>query len=182
MGWLPPTSSGCPGPHPAWPWAPPGMGHAQLSGQQSKALRVKDFFPTPNLNLPSCSLKPLPLVLSLSDRVRSQSLSSSLPLGTGRPQCGPPEPSPLQADLPRLPQPGSIGRAARAARPRSQLPPSLHSPLSAAAAHLSSFPSGPICSCALRRRPALSPPDSDSGSGERLAARGAAGQAPSMHA
>ena len=25
-----PTSSGCPGPHPTWPWAPPGMGHLQL--------------------------------------------------------------------------------------------------------------------------------------------------------
>jgi len=28
MGWLPPTSSGCPGPHPTWPSAPQG-----LSGQ-----------------------------------------------------------------------------------------------------------------------------------------------------
>ena len=26
-----------PGPHP-WPWAPPGMGHPQLSGQQCQAL------------------------------------------------------------------------------------------------------------------------------------------------
>ena len=26
MGWVPPTSSGCSGPHP-WPHAPPGMGH-----------------------------------------------------------------------------------------------------------------------------------------------------------
>lgn len=25
VGWLPPTKSGCPGPHPAWPWAPPQM-------------------------------------------------------------------------------------------------------------------------------------------------------------
>ena len=31
MGWLPPTSSGCPGPQP-WPWAPPGMGHPHFSG------------------------------------------------------------------------------------------------------------------------------------------------------
>jgi len=28
------TWVGCPGPHPALPWAPPGMGHLQLSGQQ----------------------------------------------------------------------------------------------------------------------------------------------------
>jgi len=34
IGWLPPRSSACPGPHPAWPWAPPGMGHPQFSGQQ----------------------------------------------------------------------------------------------------------------------------------------------------
>ena len=27
---LPPTSSGCPGPHPIWPWRPPGMRHPQL--------------------------------------------------------------------------------------------------------------------------------------------------------
>jgi len=26
----PPTSSGCPGPHPMWPWTPPGMEHPQL--------------------------------------------------------------------------------------------------------------------------------------------------------
>ena len=30
MGWLPPTSSGCSGLHPARHWAPPGMGHLQL--------------------------------------------------------------------------------------------------------------------------------------------------------
>jgi len=27
---VPPSSSGCPGPHPTWPWVPPGMGHPQL--------------------------------------------------------------------------------------------------------------------------------------------------------
>ena len=26
---LPTTRSGCPEPHPAWPWMPPGMGHPQ---------------------------------------------------------------------------------------------------------------------------------------------------------
>jgi len=33
MPWagLPPTSSGCPGPHPTWPGAPPGMGHYTTS-------------------------------------------------------------------------------------------------------------------------------------------------------
>jgi len=29
-----PTRPGCTGPHPAWPWAPPGMGHPQLHCQK----------------------------------------------------------------------------------------------------------------------------------------------------
>jgi len=29
---LPPTSWGCPGHHPPWPWVPPGMGHHSFSG------------------------------------------------------------------------------------------------------------------------------------------------------
>jgi len=33
VGWLPLTSSGYPGPHPTWNWAPAGMGHPPLSGQ-----------------------------------------------------------------------------------------------------------------------------------------------------
>lgn len=32
MGWVPPTRSGCARPQPAWPRAPPGMGHLQLLG------------------------------------------------------------------------------------------------------------------------------------------------------
>ena len=32
LGWLPPTSSGYTEPL-LWPWAPPGMGHPQLSEQ-----------------------------------------------------------------------------------------------------------------------------------------------------
>ena len=42
----PPTSSGCPGPHPTWPGAPPGMGHHSFSGQLCQrltALWVKNF-------------------------------------------------------------------------------------------------------------------------------------------
>lgn len=33
MSWLLPTSSGCPGSHPARLWAPAGLEHSQLSGQ-----------------------------------------------------------------------------------------------------------------------------------------------------
>ena len=64
--------AGCPSPAqaaqgPPWPWAPPGMGHPHLSGQchDLTALWVKNFLLTSNLNLPSLSLKPFPLDLSL---------------------------------------------------------------------------------------------------------------------
>ena len=56
VGWLPPTSSGCPGPHPTWPWAPPGMGHPQPLWA---AVPVPHHYPsekfplTSALNLPS---------------------------------------------------------------------------------------------------------------------------------
>ena len=62
-GGLPPTSSGCPGPHPTWPWAPPGMGHHSFSGQLCQhltALWGMNFSLTSNLNLSSFSLKPFP--------------------------------------------------------------------------------------------------------------------------
>ena len=42
-------------------------------GQGLTALTVKTFFLTSNLNLPSLSLKPLPLVLSLQALVKSPS-------------------------------------------------------------------------------------------------------------
>ena len=51
----------CPGPHPTWPWAAPGMGHPQLLRQLCQgltALWMKNFPPVSNLNLPSFSLKP----------------------------------------------------------------------------------------------------------------------------
>jgi len=71
VGWLP-TSSGCPGP------IQPGLGHLQgwgthLFGQECRgltALWVKNYLLN-NLNFPTFSLKPLPLVLSLSDRMWS---------------------------------------------------------------------------------------------------------------
>ena len=72
---LPPTSSGCPGLYPTWPWTPPGMGHHSFSGQLRQGLttlQVKNFFLTSNLNFSSFSLKPLTLVLSLSDCVTNR--------------------------------------------------------------------------------------------------------------
>jgi len=74
MGLLPPhPDSGCPGLH-AWPWAPSGMGQ-QYQGLIAHC--VQNFSLTFNLNLPSSSLKLLPLVLSLSDCVKTKSLSCS---------------------------------------------------------------------------------------------------------
>ena len=58
MGWLPPTSSGCPGLHPAWPWAPPGMGHPQLYGW---LLMDRSSFPIP---LAALAKRNLPTILS----------------------------------------------------------------------------------------------------------------------
>ena len=74
--WLSPTSSGCPGPHPTWPWAPPGMGHHSFSGQLCQhltALWGKNLFVTSNLNFHSFSLKPFPLVLLLYAHLKNQS-------------------------------------------------------------------------------------------------------------
>ena len=50
------TSPGCPGPHPTWPWTPPGMdgGIHNLSGQLFQHLTtpiIKNFPLTSNLNL-----------------------------------------------------------------------------------------------------------------------------------
>lgn len=78
VGWLPPSRSGCPEPHPLWLWGPPRMGHPCLSGQQCQSLIplcAKNFLLSSNLTFPSFSLKPLLLFLSLSDYVKSQSLS-----------------------------------------------------------------------------------------------------------
>ena len=65
MVWLPPTSSSCPVPHPG-PWASPGMGHLQLSGQQCQgrtALWTKGFCPASDLSLPRYAWLEPPLCL-----------------------------------------------------------------------------------------------------------------------
>jgi len=71
-----PTSSpGCPEPHPAWPRMPPGMGHPQPPWATCSCVSPlsgwKNFLLISNLNLPCLSLKPFPLVLSLSTLVNS---------------------------------------------------------------------------------------------------------------
>ena len=67
MPWagLPPTS---PGPHPTWPWAPPGMGYHSFSGQLCQrytTFTVKNFHLSSILNLTSSSLNWFPIALSL---------------------------------------------------------------------------------------------------------------------
>jgi len=75
----PTTRPGCPEPHPAWPWMPPWMGHPQppwatCSSVSPPSVR-KIYLLISNLNLPCLSLRPFPLVLSLSTLVNSCSPS-----------------------------------------------------------------------------------------------------------
>ena len=67
---LPPTSSGCPGPHPTWPWVPPGMGHSQPLYAVCASASPPSQGKKSNLNLSSIGLILSPLVLSLSDCVK----------------------------------------------------------------------------------------------------------------
>lgn len=69
----PSTSSDCPVPHPTWPWTPPGMGHThprwETFSSTSPSFQWKN---SPwHLNLLSFSLKPFPLLLSLSISVKN---------------------------------------------------------------------------------------------------------------
>jgi len=58
---------------------------ASLGSLGLTTLTVNHFFLVPNLNLPSFSLKPLPLALSLHALVKSPSPAlSQAPSGTGR--------------------------------------------------------------------------------------------------
>jgi len=68
------TRSDCLGPHPAWPWTPPGTGHPQAlwatcssTSPRHHSFSKKNLPLMSYLNLPSFSLKPLPLLLSLSN-------------------------------------------------------------------------------------------------------------------
>ena len=74
-------------------------------GQCFTTLMVKNFFLISNLNLPSFSSKPSPLVLSLHPLVRSPSPAlSQAPSGTGSCSKVSPQPSLLQGDQPQLSQ------------------------------------------------------------------------------
>lgn len=58
----------CSRPHPTWPWTLSGIWHLLLwktCSSASRPLSQKTFFLMSNVNLPSFSWKPLPLVLSL---------------------------------------------------------------------------------------------------------------------
>ena len=73
---LPTNRPGCPEPHLVWPWMPPGWGIHNLLGQPVPVCHhplCEKLLS--NLNLPCPSLKPFPLVLSLSTLVNSRSPS-----------------------------------------------------------------------------------------------------------
>jgi len=75
-------------------------------GQCFTTLMGKNFFLIPDLNLPSFSLQPFPLVLSLHTLVKSPSPSFlQAPSVTGSCSKVTLEPSLLQAEQPQLPQP-----------------------------------------------------------------------------
>jgi len=74
---LTPTSSGCPGPHPTWPWAPPQVGYHSFSGQLCQCLCVNNFLLTYKLNIASFSLRPF--LHSLSDHVKRPFPAYKLP-------------------------------------------------------------------------------------------------------
>jgi len=79
-------------------------------GQGLTTLMGKNFFLLSHLNLPSFSLQPFPLVLSLHPLVQSPSPSFlSAPPGTGSCSKVTLEPSLLQAEQPQLPQPVLVG-------------------------------------------------------------------------
>jgi len=79
-------------------------------GQSLTTLMGKNFFLISHLNLPSFSLHPFPLVLSLHTLVKSPSPSFlSAPSGTGSCSKVTLEPSLLQAEQPQLPQPVLVG-------------------------------------------------------------------------
>ena len=62
----PTTRPGCPGPHPAWPWMPPEMGHPQppwaTCSSTSPPSVWKNILLISSPNLPCISLKSFPLV------------------------------------------------------------------------------------------------------------------------
>ena len=113
----PTTRPGCPEPHPAWLWMPPGMGHPQppwATCSSAPPLFVwKNFFLLSNLNLLCLSLRPFPLVLSLSTLVNSCSPSCicSLQVLEGHNEISP-ELSLFQAKQAQFPQPFLIGEDA----------------------------------------------------------------------
>ena len=78
VGRAAPQQLSCPGPHPTWSWAPPGMGPYSFSGQLCQRLTslwVKNFPLTSNLNLSSFIIKLFHFVLPLLNNVKSWSPS-----------------------------------------------------------------------------------------------------------
>jgi len=79
-------------------------------GQRFTTLMGKNFFRISDLNQPSFSLEPFPLILSLDPLVKSPSPSFLLaPSGTGNCSKVTPEPCLLQAEQPQPPQPVLVG-------------------------------------------------------------------------
>ena len=94
----------------AWGTSRDGAPAALGSSAVLYRLWVKNFLLTSDLNLPSFSLKPFPLLLALSSHVKSAPslLTGSLQAQGGHNEFSP-EPPLLRAEQTQLPQPASIG-------------------------------------------------------------------------
>jgi len=110
MGWLPPTTSGCPRSHPTRSWMPPDMGHPQLLWAAVPGPHLpqsKKFLPKSLLfyfkAIPLC-----PIIIYPCKKSVSLLLISSLQVLGSRNEISP-EPSLLQAEQNQLPQPFLIG-------------------------------------------------------------------------
>lgn len=100
------TRSYCSGPHPTWCWTPPGIGHPHLllaTRSSPHHSLNKSFFLTSNLNMPSFSLEPFSLVLSLPDHLKSWCFSCFSLVSESCNEVSP-KPSFLQTRHAQLPQ------------------------------------------------------------------------------
>ena len=140
----PTTRSGCPEPHPAWPWMPPGMGHVPTRHHPLSEKCPPNIQPKPSLSqfktIPPCIItihphkQPFPLLFMCSFQVLE-----------GHNEV-PAEPSLLQAKQSQFPQPFIIGEV---------LQPSDH----VSVPPLNTFQELHVFPCAGGPRPGRSTPD-----------------------
>jgi len=78
------TSSGCPEPCPAWPWAPPGMGHHSFSGQPDIPVCKGNVLLQLNTAVEECPLKSVPVSVWSLVFTSTSACSRLKPLNLGK--------------------------------------------------------------------------------------------------